>query len=1078
MSKKYRAFISYSHTDIKFARWLQRKIENYKIPKKLRVKYPYLPKSLKRSLFRDEEELPISSLLPESLTHALEESEFLIVIASPYSCSSKWVNREIEYFKNYHNNGQVLAIIKEGEPYAKEGQLEAFPPALLSNGEEPIAGDGRSFWNRKRALMKLIAGLLKVDFSDLWEREKQESKKRAIRLFSFLAIFISIAVYASFQFHGNIIHDELIQIDKKISEIKYELRHTTLIEKRAIALNKELHKLKKDKENKEESLVFLGRLEGNIGKKVNQVYHEKGAKEAIKILNSRENKAKRELQREAFSLELITLAKLYIEEYQFENAKKSYSKAIEIFFSFENVSEYAIFLWKQREPQKAIKLYEELVKKEKLTRPKEIELLRYLARAYDDNNQLKKSEETYTKVLKLYRKKTNNFQKGLALTLDNLGKLYFKTNRIEEAIDSYQKALDVLERLENRNYQEDTIELFSIKNNLALAYKEINLFGKAEKYSVEALQLVEKISKKYPDKYRGELARLLLNLSFIYQTNKKFDDSKGAFLKSLTLTRLLAKENPSVYKEELVKTLFVSSSRYFVSQKKEQSDKALSKALELSETLFKKNPNLYSILFSHALYLKAIRSSLEKNPNEALLFYDKALEVIKVIKEANPDGYQEKSGEIYLSRASLYFPLLFRPKEAEESILKALECYTLLTRRHPRKFNRLLGDTFIELGGFYTLQNKMEKAENNYLKSVEIYRMLAVENPKQYNGEFATKLNELANFYKKIKALKKSERTYIEALELERKIVKKYPQFLSRVQLSQTLWSFSLLYLEHLQDIGKSEKLMLESLEIEKQLTEESDSFIYLKNFLNHLNALGTIYSFTNQLQKAENILLKSLKINRELVKLDSTLYQKNLADNFHRLASLYIQLKQTNKAKEYYLEALRIFREIEKPSVVSASIGIESSKAEIGTQLAKLEKRENYIEKAESYYLDSLKIRREIVKIVTKNELAFGRYFLKLQKVALSHLLADLSKLYLDKEKKEKAKEYYIEGLNLQYSLLEKGVVDYHISYTLTVIRGVERFGLSRNRLIEANERLQKFKEEISINKMITVVDNILESH
>jgi len=31
---KYKAFISYSHTDMKFARWLQKKIENYKIPKK------------------------------------------------------------------------------------------------------------------------------------------------------------------------------------------------------------------------------------------------------------------------------------------------------------------------------------------------------------------------------------------------------------------------------------------------------------------------------------------------------------------------------------------------------------------------------------------------------------------------------------------------------------------------------------------------------------------------------------------------------------------------------------------------------------------------------------------------------------------------------------------------------------------------------------------------------------------------------------------------------------------------------------------------------------------------------------
>jgi hypothetical protein len=75
MNKKYQAFISYSHADIKFARWLQKKIENYKIPNALREKYPHLPKDLKRSIFRDEEELPTSSALPDNLTGALEDSE-------------------------------------------------------------------------------------------------------------------------------------------------------------------------------------------------------------------------------------------------------------------------------------------------------------------------------------------------------------------------------------------------------------------------------------------------------------------------------------------------------------------------------------------------------------------------------------------------------------------------------------------------------------------------------------------------------------------------------------------------------------------------------------------------------------------------------------------------------------------------------------------------------------------------------------------------------------------------------------------------------------------------------------------
>ena len=71
MRYKYLAFISYSHKDMSFARWLHKKIENYKIPKSLREKYPNLPKTLARTIFRDEEELSTGDL-PQKLQNALK----------------------------------------------------------------------------------------------------------------------------------------------------------------------------------------------------------------------------------------------------------------------------------------------------------------------------------------------------------------------------------------------------------------------------------------------------------------------------------------------------------------------------------------------------------------------------------------------------------------------------------------------------------------------------------------------------------------------------------------------------------------------------------------------------------------------------------------------------------------------------------------------------------------------------------------------------------------------------------------------------------------------------------------------
>jgi len=71
---KYKAFISYSHRDEKFVKWLHRSLEKYKIPKELRETHKDLPKKL-YPIFRDREELPTSSNLSKNITEALRDSK-------------------------------------------------------------------------------------------------------------------------------------------------------------------------------------------------------------------------------------------------------------------------------------------------------------------------------------------------------------------------------------------------------------------------------------------------------------------------------------------------------------------------------------------------------------------------------------------------------------------------------------------------------------------------------------------------------------------------------------------------------------------------------------------------------------------------------------------------------------------------------------------------------------------------------------------------------------------------------------------------------------------------------------------
>ena len=192
---KYKAFISYSHKDRKWTRWLHRRLETYPIPKNIIGKTTpagIIPRRLK-PIFRDREELSASNNLGEKIQAALASSKNLIIICSPAAAKSKWVNQEILTFKQNNRDAQLFSVIVEGEPYAstmpgREAE-ECFPPALrfevnadgtLSDSPaEPLAADLRPHADGKRlGFLKLLSGMIGVGLDEVVQRDMKRSRKR------------------------------------------------------------------------------------------------------------------------------------------------------------------------------------------------------------------------------------------------------------------------------------------------------------------------------------------------------------------------------------------------------------------------------------------------------------------------------------------------------------------------------------------------------------------------------------------------------------------------------------------------------------------------------------------------------------------------------------------------------------------------------------------------------------------------------------------------------------------------------------------------------------------------------------
>ena len=175
MGTSYRAFISYSHNDAAWARWLHARLETYRLPGDLAGLSPAGGgRGRLGPIFRDREELPAAEDLSAAVRAALAASDALIVLCSPDARASAWVRREIELFREFGPDRPILAAVVRGEP------ADAIPEPLL-DGREPLAADLRKRGDGRRlGFLKIVAGIAGVPLDALVQRDGQRKLRRVM----------------------------------------------------------------------------------------------------------------------------------------------------------------------------------------------------------------------------------------------------------------------------------------------------------------------------------------------------------------------------------------------------------------------------------------------------------------------------------------------------------------------------------------------------------------------------------------------------------------------------------------------------------------------------------------------------------------------------------------------------------------------------------------------------------------------------------------------------------------------------------------------------------------------------------
>lgn len=185
----YFAFISYKSQDAKWARWLKRQLQLYRLPARTAKQHRDLPRRCS-PVFLDKTNLT-PGVLEEGLKSEVQASKYLIVICSRHAHDkSFYLDNELRYFLEKGDFSRVIPFIVDE---SRDPVAECFPKGLAELcREKEIVGVSVHDGGRRTALLKVIAAMHGLKLEEL-ESEDLRRRKRNFAAAALLAVLLLAA---------------------------------------------------------------------------------------------------------------------------------------------------------------------------------------------------------------------------------------------------------------------------------------------------------------------------------------------------------------------------------------------------------------------------------------------------------------------------------------------------------------------------------------------------------------------------------------------------------------------------------------------------------------------------------------------------------------------------------------------------------------------------------------------------------------------------------------------------------------------------------------------------------------------
>ena len=534
MPYNYYAFVSYSRKDKAAARYLQNKLESYRYPSVL-VDAEHKPENPKylRKIFRDTSDLDVTqSNFTESIDRHLAESRYLVVLCSPNSQKSVWVDREIVRFLETHDNNLrlIFPVILEGNVPECLPERLRLPDFYNRNIPTMIPDDASSKkegW--EHGFLQLVGAMLNVSIAKITDRF-QKAKQAKLRRIIFgtvaaLVVTIGLTVWALIAEHRAKIEERRARAaeQKAVAAEKIAV-HEASVAKETLAFIREAFAAADANQsgNKDMTLLeFADRSSTRLDKLTVPEVKLKVAEMVLPLLDGMGD-PKTALARllplvpEAEKLYPtdsgeraefnVMLANLYYSNARYDAAADYFRAALD-YYTANGVPEKAAYThfrlgWiflrqgKYAEAQKEAEMALSFYRDAGMENSKSFgDSLNLLGAVYSNKGEYDKAIEYYQQSLAIKRKILGEDHPSVASALNNIGIAYKAKGEYDKAIEYYQQSLAIY----RKKLGEDHPNVANTLNNIGEAYRAKGEYDKAIEYYQQSLAIKrKKLGEEHP----------------------------------------------------------------------------------------------------------------------------------------------------------------------------------------------------------------------------------------------------------------------------------------------------------------------------------------------------------------------------------------------------------------------------------------------------------------------------------------------------------------------------------------------------------------------------------------------------